>query len=145
MTEWAAYSGLFVSAFGAATILPFPSEPVLIGLLLSGMGKPWLLVLVASIGNTLGAVVNWWLGRQIERFRDRRWFPMRPDTLERTKAWYHRAGKWSLLFSWLPVVGDPLTMVAGVLREPLPSFLLLVFVAKTCRFVAVACIALYWT
>lgn len=101
-----------------------------------------LLVAVASAGNALGAVANWGLGRGTERFSDRRWFPVKPERLERPAAWYHRYGRWSLLLSWAPFIGDPLTVVAGVLREPFASFLLLVAVAKTGRCAAVAALAM---
>ncbi|NGM21508.1 DedA family protein [Roseomonas stagni] len=138
MTRLAELIGLFASAFGAASLLPLQSEPVLVGLLLLGETPAWLLVLVASIGNTLGAVLNWWLGRQVDRFRDRRWFPVPPAALDRATGWYHRWGRWSLLLSWAPLIGDPLTLVAGVLREPLPTFLLLVAIAKTARYVVLA-------
>lgn len=138
MTRLAELIGLFASAFGAASLLPLQSEPVLVGLLLLGETPAWLLVLVASIGNTLGAVLNWWLGRQVDRFRDRRWFPVPPAALDRATGWYHRWGRWSLLLSWAPIIGDPLTLVAGVLREPLPTFLLLVAIAKTARYVVLA-------
>src|SRR3546814_16036244 len=86
---------------------------------------------VASAGNILGAVVNWGLGRGIERFAGRRWFPITPNRLERAAGWYRRYGRWSLLFSWAPFIGDPLTVAAGVLREPLATFLQLVALAKT--------------
>ncbi len=138
----AAYAGLFASAFGAATLLPLQSEPVLVGLLLGGIGTPWLLVAVASIGNTLGAVVNWWLGTQVDRFQHRRWFPVPPDKLDAARGWYARWGRWSLLLSWAPLVGDPLTLVAGVMRERLPVFLLLVGLAKTGRYATLALITL---
>ncbi|TIQ13539.1 YqaA family protein, partial [Mesorhizobium sp.] len=69
---------------------------------------------------------NWALGRGLERFRDGPWFPLRPATLNRATNWYHRYGRWSLLLSWMPIVGDPLTVVAGVLREPLWSFVAIV-------------------
>lgn len=136
------YLGLFVAAFVAATLLPVQSEAVLVGLLLAGDQPPWLLVLVASIGNTLGAMVNWWLGRQVERFRDRRWFPFSPAALARATAWYQRWGHWSLGLSWAPIIGDPLTLVAGVLNEPLWRFVLVVGIAKTCRYAALAAITL---
>jgi membrane protein YqaA with SNARE-associated domain len=142
MTRLAELSGLFASAFGAASLLPLQSEPLLVALLLLGETPAWLLVLVASIGNTLGAVLNWWLGRQVDRFRDRRWFPVPPAALDRAKGWYHRWGRWSLLLSWAPVIGDPLTLVAGVLREPLPTFLLLVAIAKTARYAVLAWVTL---
>lgn len=77
---------------------------------------------MASLGNVGGSAVNWLLGRGIERFRDRRWFPAGPSALERAQRWYRRYGKWSLLASWVPVIGDPLTVIAGVLREPFPAF-----------------------
>jgi membrane protein YqaA with SNARE-associated domain len=136
------YAGLFLVAFLAATILPAQSEVGLAGLVLSGLYPVTLLVAVASLGNTLGAVVNWSLGRGIERFSDRPWFPVRPDRLDRAARWYHRWGKWSLLLSWAPFIGDPLTLAAGVLREPFGTFLLLVAVAKTGRYIAVAALVL---
>lgn len=142
MTELGIYAGLFLIAFLAATILPAQSEAGLAGLLLSDSYSAVLLVAVASAGNTLGAVVNWLLGRGIDRFSHRSWFPMKPASLERASRWYRRYGKWSLLLSWAPFIGDPLTVVAGVLREPIGSFLLLVALAKTGRYIAVAALAL---
>jgi protein-S-isoprenylcysteine O-methyltransferase Ste14 len=70
-------------------------------------------VLVASVGNVAGSVINWALGRGIEHFRERRWFPIKPAALARAERWYARYGRWSLLLSWAPVIGDPLTMIAG--------------------------------
>lgn len=133
MTDVTAYAGLFLTAFVAATVLPMQSEAVLVGLLLADY-PAWLLVTVASIGNVLGSVVNWLLGRGIERFRDRKWFPASGAGLARARGWYARYGKWSLLLSWVPIIGDPLTVVAGVLREPFPMFLLLVTIAKVGRY-----------
>lgn len=138
MTPFATYAGLFAVALGAASILPMQSEPVLVALLLLGDQPVWALVLVASVGNTLGACVNWVLGRGVERFRDRRWFPVPPDKLARAEGWYRRWGKWSLLLSWAPIIGDPLTVIAGVLREPFWTFVLLVAIAKTARYVVLA-------
>ncbi|MER9714142.1 DedA family protein [Mesorhizobium sp. M0174] len=141
MTDLAAYAGLFLAALLAATILPMQSEAVLAGLLLADH-SPWLLIAVASVGNVLGSVINWLLGRGIERFRGQRWFPMNQAQLERAQVWYRRYGKWSLLLSWLPVVGDPLTVVAGVLREPFRVFLLLVTAAKAGRYLVLAAVTL---
>ncbi|WP_442583047.1 YqaA family protein [Mesorhizobium sp. ASY16-5R] len=135
----AALSGLFATAFFAATLLPVQSETVLVGLQLAGYHlEP--LVIVASIGNTLGAVVNWALGRGVEHYRDRRWFPVSPAALGRTTSWYRRWGRWSLLLSWAPLGGDALTVAAGVLREPFWSFLILVAIAKTGRYIVLAAI-----
>lgn len=130
MDEVASYGGLFVVALAAATILPMQSEAVLVGLLLTGNYEPGLLLLLASLGNVLGSVINWLLGRSIERFRDRRWFPVGPAALTSAQRWYKRWGRWSMLLSWLPIIRDPLTVVAGVMREPLPVLLALVTLAK---------------
>jgi len=138
MDELAAYGGLFAVAFVAATILPMQSEAALAALLVGGSFPTAALIAVASVGNVLGSVVNWLIGRGIERFRDRPWFPASPAKLDRATKWYRRYGRWSLLLSWAPVVGDPLTVVAGVLREPLWSFIAIVTVAKVTRYLVVA-------
>lgn len=141
MVEIGVYGGLFLSALSAATLLPMQSETVLVGLLLSG--RPVLLLLVvASIGNTLGGLVNWALGRGIERFRHRRWFPVGEAALTRAQGWYSRWGKWSLLLSWMPVIGDPLTLAAGVMRERFLTVLVLVAIAKTGRYAVLAAVTL---
>lgn len=142
MVDLAAYAGLFFAAFIAATIFPMQSEAVLVGLILSDRYALAALVLTASVGNTLGSVVNWLMGLGVERFRDRRWFPVKPDKLEKAKTWYRKYGKWSLLLSWLPIGGDATTVVAGVLKEPLPTFLVLVFIGKTLRYGVVAAVTL---
>jgi len=142
VTSLAELGGLALIAFGAATILPAQSEPVLVGLLLLGETPPWMLVLVASIANTLGSVVNWWLGTQVLRLQDRRWFPASPPQIARAMGWYRRWGRWSLLLSWAPIIGDPLTVVAGMLREPLREFILLVAIAKTGRYVVLTVVTL---
>lgn len=135
-------AGLFTAAFFAATLLPAQSEAVLVALLLKGDVAPWLLVATASAGNVLGAIVNWLLGRFLKHFRHRRWFPASEGALDRAQVWYRRFGRWSLLFSWLPIVGDPLAVIAGALREPLWSFVVLVGIGKACRYVVVAFAAL---
>lgn len=144
MSALAAYGGLFLAAFVAATILPAQSEAVLAGLLAAGTYSPALLILVASIGNVLGSVINWLLGRGVERFREARWFPVSAKNLDRATRWYRRYGWWSLLLSWAPVIGDPLTVAAGILREPFPRFLLVVSIAKFGRYIILAAILLNW-
>ena len=142
MTEFLTYAGLFAVALGAASILPMQSEPVLVALLLLAEQPVWALVAVASLGNTLGSCINWLLGRAVERFRDRRWFPVPPQKLARAEGWYARWGRWSLLMSWAPIIGDPLTVMAGVLREPFWTFLLLVAIAKTGRYIVLTLVTL---
>jgi membrane protein YqaA with SNARE-associated domain len=137
MTDLAIYAGLFLTALAAATIVPMQSEAALVGLLLADF-SPWLLVAVASVGNVLGSVINWLLGRGIEGFRNQSWFPASEAGLDRARRWYRQYGKWSLLLSWLPIFGDPLTVVAGVMREPFPVFLLLVAAAKIGRYLVLA-------
>jgi membrane protein YqaA with SNARE-associated domain len=137
-----AYLGLFLAAFGAATLLPLQSEAVLVGLLVLGEHPVWILLAVAIVGNVLGSVVNWALGRYIEHWRHRPWFPVGADKLERAQRFYHRFGRWSLLLSWVPVIGDPLTVIAGVMREPWWSFVLIVLVAKVSRYLVLAAVTL---
>lgn len=137
-----AYLALGFAAFVAATIFPLQSEAVLVALILAGDQPVWALVLVASVANTAGSVVNWGLGRLIHRYRERRWFPASPEALARAEGWYRRWGYWSLMLSWAPIIGDPLTVMAGVLREPLWRFVLLVALAKTGRYVTLALITL---
>ena len=103
-----------------------------------------MLVLVASLGNILGAVVNWYIGRCVDRFKDRKWFPASAAQLDNAAMWYQRYGRWSLLLSWVPFIGDPITVVAGILRTPLLSFLLIVGFAKTARYVVIAAMAASW-
>jgi membrane protein YqaA with SNARE-associated domain len=139
-----AYIGLFISAFVAATVLPMQSEAVLVGLLVAASHPTSVLVIVATIGNVLGAVINWYLGRYLLVFREKRWFPSSQHQLERAQNWYRRYGRWSLLGSWLPIVGDPLTVVAGLMREPLISFVVLVTIAKGTRYILLAAVTLAW-
>lgn len=144
MITLSAYTGLFMAALLAATIVPMQSEAVLAGLLLTGDYPAVWLLAVASCGNILGAALNWWLGRFIERFRHRSWFPVREHRLSQAQQWYQRYGKWSLLLSWMPVIGDPLTVAAGVMREPFPVFLLIAGSAKILRYLVLTGITLGW-
>jgi membrane protein YqaA with SNARE-associated domain len=123
----------FTPDFFRLLSLPLPFA----GLLLSDAYSPAVLIGVASVGNVLGSIVNWLLGRGIDRFRDRKWFPASQAQLDRAASWYQRYGKWTLLLSWAPIIGDPLTVIAGVLREPLLSFVILVAIAKTGRYLAI--------
>ncbi|MEQ1580606.1 MAG: YqaA family protein [Steroidobacteraceae bacterium] len=138
MADLAVYAGLFAVAFVAATVLPLQSESALAALLLTGHYPVVTLIAVASLGNTLGSSLNWLLGRYLERFRQRRWFPVSETALIRAQQWYQRYGRWSLLLSWAPLIGDPLTVAAGVLREPFAGFVLLVAIAKTVRYAILA-------
>lgn len=133
---------LFGVSFLAATLLPAQSELGLSGLIYLGDEPIVLLIAAASLGNTLGSVVNWGLGRGAAKFSEATWFPVSGDKLEKATAWYHRYGRWSLLLSWAPIIGDPLTLAAGILKEHFWSFLILVAIAKTGRYLIVALITL---
>ena len=134
------YPTMFASAFLAATFVPLASELTLAAGLAAGGSAPWL-VASATLGNTLGAVVNWGLGRFMEQFRDRRWFPVDAKRLERGQTWFRRYGTWSLLFAWLPVVGDALTVIAGAMRVRIVPFLVLVAIGKGARYAVLAFLA----
>ena len=142
MLSWISYLSLALSACIAATVLPMQSETVLIALLTLEPSAVYTLVLVASLGNILGSQINWWLGTQLQRWQNRRWFPVKPTQLQRAQLWYQRYGRWSLLLSWMPIIGDPLTLIAGVLREPFWRFTLLVSLAKTARYAVLASVTL---
>jgi membrane protein YqaA with SNARE-associated domain len=131
------YLALAASAFGAATLLPLASEGVLAALSVAKGADALALWAVATAANSAGSAVNWGLGRFCLGWSGRRWFPIRPDRLERAAAWFGRFGTPSLLFAWLPVVGDPLTFAAGALRVPFAAFVALVALGKGARYAAV--------
>lgn len=135
------YALLFLSALIAATIMPFYSEAFLY-VLLQEAPSPLLPIFVATAGNVLGACVNWWLGREILRFRDRRWFYFSDPQIEKAQRGFQRYGLWTLLFSWVPIIGDPLTLIAGVLKVRFWVFLSLVTIGKAARYGVVAWLAL---
>jgi membrane protein YqaA with SNARE-associated domain len=142
--ELTSYMGLFLAAFGAATLLPVQSEAVLAAMLLADRYAVAMLLAVATFGNVLGSTLNWVLGRSVERLRHKRWFPVSESKLEKAQQSYLRYGRWSLLLSWVPVIGDPLTVVAGIMREPLWSFLLIVTLAKGLRYMLLTAVTLGW-
>lgn len=135
-------TGLFLAAFLAATLVPAQSELVLVALLLSGGQDPAVLLAVATAGNVLGAVLNWAAGRFLMRVSGHPRFPFSPAQVARAQGWYGKWGWASLFGCWLPVVGDPLTLVAGMMREPLWRFLAVVTAAKLGRYLVLAWVTL---
>ena len=129
---------LFLSALTSATILPGTSEAALATLVASGDHAVWWLVLVATAGNVLGSCVNWALGLYIDHFKDRRWFPVSPDALDRASHWFGKYGLWALLLAWLPIIGDPLTLFAGVMRVRFLPFIVLITIGKAARYTMIA-------
>ena len=138
------YGALFLSVLMAASFLPMQSEAVLIGLLVARQEPVASLLVIATLGNVLGAVVNWVLGRALRRFEGRAWFPASQEQMQRAQRWYLRYGRWSLLGSWLPIVGDPITVVAGALRESFWPFVALVTLAKGGRYIVLTAMTVPW-
>lgn len=135
------YLALFMTSLVAGTVLPFlpaSSEMAMAGLIAAGSGVPVLLVTAAIVGNFTGASLNYLIGRNIARLCGRRWFPISPDVLQRTTEWFRHYGVWLLLMCWLPMAGDAITVVAGLLRADLRLFLLLTAAGKAFGHVAVA-------
>jgi len=133
-----AYLVMFLASLLAASPFPTVSEGVLGGLVATGEHDIMLLWTVATIGNTLGSVVNWGLGRWCLHWKDRPWFPLKPAQLEKAHERFQSWGSWSLLLSWVPFIGDPLTLAAGFLRVSFPLFVSLVALGKGARYAVVA-------
>ena len=131
------YLSLFTISFLAATILPFSSELTLAGLIATSNYDNLLLLIVASFGNTLGSVLNWALGFYSRNLTTKKWFPFKDKQIEKSSQWFSKFGKWSLLFAWVPVIGDPLTLVAGLLRVRFLEFLILVMIGKISRYLVI--------
>jgi len=131
-----AYLTLFLTSFAAATLLPAYSEILLGTLAKQGLPLFWLW-LAATLGNTLGSVVNGVIGRQVDRFKDKRWFPISEMQLHKARNRFNRYGQWSLLLGWLPLGGDALTLIGGVMRVPWLNFIVLVGIGKGLRYALV--------
>ena len=128
------YISLFFVSFLSATILPLGSEGLLLFYANDSSLSILYLWLLASFGNTLGGLTNWFLGLYLVRFENRKWFPISPETRQKAERVFNKYGVWSLLFTWLPVVGDGIALVSGVLRTPIWYFLPLVFIGKAARY-----------
>ena len=131
------YLSLFFISFLAATILPFSSELTLAGLISTSNYDNLLLLVFASFGNVLGSVFNWSLGFYSRNLSTKKWFPFKETQIERSSKWFSKFGKWSLLFAWVPIVGDPLTFVAGLLRVRFLDFIILVAIGKVSRYLII--------
>ena len=95
---------------------------------------PWLLWAFATVGNTLGSVINWAIAWHVDYLVERRWVPVSAAQLERGRQWFYKYGYWSLLMAWLPVGGDALTFVGGAMRVRFTVFVLLVGIGKGARY-----------
>ncbi len=130
------YFGLFFTALVSATLLPGVSEAALLILLHEGYDLT-LLWLFATAGNSLGSAVNYALGRYLLRFEQAKWFPFKAAKLKKSQRWFQRYGGWSLLFAWMPIIGDGLTFIAGMMKMNFIVFFILVAIGKGFRYAVI--------
>ena len=142
MSSIQVYIILFTSSFASSTILPGHSEITLTALITQKKYEIFYLVFLASLGNVLGSVLNWYLGLYFLKFKNKKWFPFKENYINKVSKSFLKYGKSSLLLSWVPFIGDVLTLVAGMFRVPLHQFIIIVSVAKIGRYIFVSLIAL---
>ena len=132
------YLSLFTVSFLAATILPFSSELMLASMLSIENYNKTLLITFSSLGNILGSVFNWVLGFYFVKLQNKKWFPFNQEQISKSSQWFEKYGKWSLLFAWVPIIGDPLTFVAGTMKTKFFIFLILVGIGKISRYLFIS-------
>ena len=142
MTIYEVCFGLFLSSFLSATILPGQSEIALMSLIMIDKYSLNLLIFFSCIGNILGSILNWFMGFKLETFKNKKWFPVTDLQLKKASHYYNKYGKWTLILCWVPFIGDPITIIAGLLRVPILHFILIVSFAKIIRYLFVAYISL---
>ena len=131
------YISLFFLSFLAATIIPFSSEVGLASLLKLDPYNVLFLLISASVGNILGSCVNWYLGIYSRTFEKKKWFPFDKKNISKASSWFEKYGKWSLLLSWMPIVGDPITFIAGTMKTKFKTFIILVSISKISRYLVI--------
>ena len=132
-----AYFFLFLVSFLASTIFPFSSELTLLSLLNTKNYSSFVLIGVASGGNILGSVFNWVLGFYLFKYINNKWFPFKENQINEASKRFQKLGVCSLLFAWVPIIGDPLTFIAGILKINFLLFLVLVAIGKISRYLFV--------
>ena len=135
------YFQLLLFSFLAATILPFSSEILLSTMYMTGSFQTLNLLVIASLGNISGSIVNWYLGKKINFYQKKKWFPVSSDRLKKSEYYFQKYGLWSLLLSWVPIIGDPITLFAGILNVRFQIFVILVSISKISRYVFVLYLA----
>ena len=113
-------------------------------MLLTNLFEKNVLLVMASSGNILGSIFNWYLGKKIIIYQDHKWFPISPDKLKKSQKYFQRYGLWSLLLAWVPFIGDPLTLLAGVLKVRFSIFFILVSISKISRYVFILYLASFF-
>ena len=130
------YLTLFFSALISATLFPLGSEALLIYDIKEGYNL-YLLLIFATVGNVLGSVINYYLGLKGEEFLVERNY-LKKEKIVKYKTFFDKYGGYSLLLSWMPIIGDPITFIAGILKYNIKKFLLLVSIAKFSRYLVLA-------
>ena len=128
------YGGMFAAAFLAGSFFPFSSEAVMTGLRLAGLDV-WMLVLCASVGNLLGGMFNYGVGRMGKEDWIYGMLRVRPERLEQSERFVHRYGAWMGLLSWLPILGSVITIAMGLLRVDVWKSALTILIGKVARYV----------
>jgi|TARA_B110000914_G_C15063280_1_gene265068 membrane protein YqaA with SNARE-associated domain len=128
------YTSLFAISFLAATIFPLSSELTLASLLSTNNYNPLLLIISASSGNILGSIFNYLLGFYLLKHFQKKWFPFKAKHISSATKWFNKFGVWSLLLSWVPIIGDPITFVAGIFKINFYIFVILVSLGKILRY-----------
>ena len=129
-----AYFSLLLISFLAATILPLSSELALGSLLRTKEYNSFILIGTASLGNILGSVFNWLLGFYLFKYINKKWFPFKVNQINAASKRFRKLGVYSLLFAWIPIIGDPLTFIAGILKVNFLLFIVLVTIGKISRY-----------
>jgi len=130
------YLTLFFISFGSATLLPFGSEALYVYYINAGHNI-FLLWLFASLGNTLGSIINYYLGNRGESYLESKGY-ISTKKIDSTKKYFNKYGGWSLLLSWVPIIGDPLTFIAGIFHYNFKYFTIIVFISKSTRYAVIA-------
>ena len=131
------YFSLFIFCLTLGTFFPFASETYLVTLLLSEKYNVLLLLFFSSVGNIIGSIISWIFGYFVNYFINKSWFPINKYLLQKATNIFKKYGKWSLLLSWVPFIGDPITFAAGILRYSFLPFLILVSIGKVGRYLVI--------
>jgi membrane protein YqaA with SNARE-associated domain len=132
------YLSIFFLSFFAATILPFSSELTLASLLSTNTFSSSLLIAAASLGNILGSIFNYLLGFYLLKHLQKKWFPFKTKHILSASKWFNKFGVWSLLLAWVPVIGDPITFIAGISKINFYIFIFFVSLGKILRYLVLA-------
>jgi len=141
MSAFEVYTSLLISSFLSSTLLPGHSELTLTAFILLKKYSIIYLIFFASVGNILGSILNWCMGYYLTNLKNKKWFHINTLQLTRASTWFLKYGKWTLFFSWVPIIGDPLTIIAGIFRVPIYTFILIVSISKIMRYFFVSLVA----